>query len=119
MNTLDYLVEMTVVPASTVMTPQEGVTFIERYVLPTLSMCKQLRSDGKLVGGGPIAGSMALALIMRVSSVEELDGLIEQLPLWPRTQVTIKPLTTFEGREKSVALRLQGTKARLQAAMAK
>jgi hypothetical protein len=60
--------------------PQEGLTFIEQFVLPTPDLCKKLRGEKKILAGGPVAGAIALALIIKAESMLELDELIESLP---------------------------------------
>jgi len=40
--------------------PEEGLSFIEQYVLPTLEICKKLEEEKKIVAGGPVGGAIAL-----------------------------------------------------------
>jgi len=56
------------------------MTFIEQNVLPTLELCKRLEAEKKIVAGGPVSGGIALAMIVRVESIQELDELVESLP---------------------------------------
>jgi hypothetical protein len=71
---MNYLVQLKL--ASRPETPQEGIVFIEHFILPTLDLCKRLESEKKIVAGGPLSGAIALSLIVSVESVQELDDLI-------------------------------------------
>ncbi len=102
MNATDYLVELRVPPGGAGATAAEGVAFIEHYVLPTLARCRELQAAGRIVAGGPMTGIIGLALIVRAESQQELDELIESLPLWGRAGTTVAALTTFDGREAAV-----------------
>jgi hypothetical protein len=82
--------------------PQELLIFIEQFVLPTLDLCKRLEDEKKILAGGPVAGAIALAVVIKAESVQELDELIESLPIWPRMETTVTPLTSFEGRKVAV-----------------
>lgn len=111
---MQYLVQMRLSNASRPTTLQDGVTFIEQFILPTLELCKKLREDKKILAGGPGSGTVALVLIVNVESPRELDDLIMSLPLWPRMETDVIPLTTFEGRQQTVRPVLERLKAELQ-----
>ncbi len=112
---MQYLVEMKLADSGR-MGPQDGLSFIEQFVLPTLELCKKLLEEKKILAGGPVSGAIALAMIMRAESIQELDELIETLPIWPRMETTVIPLTSFEGRMVAVRPRLERLKASLQRA---
>lgn len=101
---MNYLVSLKLVERPA--TPQEGATFIEQFILPTLELCKKLESQKKIVAGGPLSGAIALSLVVSAESAQELDDLISGLPVWPRMETTVTPLTTFDGRMKTVRDRL-------------
>jgi muconolactone delta-isomerase len=113
---MNYLVHMTLAdsarPSST--TPQQGAAFIERFILPTLERCKQLAEEKRIVAGGPVVGTIGLALIVEARSAEELDRTIGSLPVWPFMNTTVTPLTTFDGRAASLQPRLEGLKAAIE-----
>lgn len=109
---MQYLVDMTL--ASHTRTPQEGIEFITVYVLPTLAAAKELEEKGIIVAGGLKTGQIAFSIILEVISLEQLDEIIERLPLWPRMQTTVTPLSTFAARESSVQKRLEDIKKRMQ-----
>lgn len=108
---MQYLVQMTLAEAGRAISAQDGLVFIESYVLPTLDMLKRLKAEGRLLAGGPVAGSIALALVFEAETVEALDALIESLPVWPRMNTTVTPLTTFDGRAEAVRPRLDRLRA--------
>jgi hypothetical protein len=92
--------------------PQEGISFIEQFVLPTLETCKRLEGENKVLAGGPVGGTIALAMIVAVESIQELDELLEGLPLWPLMETTVVPLTSFDGRMAAVRATLERLKER-------
>ena len=61
--------------------------------------------------GGPVSGAVALALIVNAESAHELDDLITSLPVWPRMETEVTPLTTFDARRQSLAARLEALRA--------
>jgi len=63
-----------------------------------------------------VSGAIALALVVRAESIQELDELIESLPIWPRMETTVTPLTSFEGRMVAVRLRLERLRAKFETA---
>ncbi|MGE5304456.1 MAG: muconolactone Delta-isomerase family protein [Alphaproteobacteria bacterium] len=110
---MDYLVEMRLAQSARPSTPVEGAAFVEQPVLPTLQVCKALEAEKTTVAGGPVSGAIALAMMVRVASIRELDELVEKFPLWPRMETTVTPLTTFDGRVLAVRSTLERVKAKL------
>ena len=111
---MDYLVQMKLADSGRSTSPQEGVSFIEQYVFPTLELCKKLQEEKKILAGGPVAGAIALALIIKAESIQKLDELLESLPIWPRMETTVIPLTSFEGRKVAVRQTLERLRDKLQ-----
>ena len=107
---MQYLVEMRLAAHSRPNTPQEGATFIEGYVFPTLEMCKKLEEEKKILAGGLMSGTIGIALILKAESAQELDGLVSSLPVWPLMETTVTPLTTFDGRIAALRPRLERLK---------
>jgi muconolactone delta-isomerase len=105
---MNYLVQLKL--ASRPDTPQEGIVFIEQFILPTLELCKRLEADKRIVAGGPLSGAIALALIVSAESAEQLDDLITSLPVWPRMETTVTPLSTFDVRMQAVRARIEQLK---------
>jgi len=106
---MNYLVELKL--ATRPANPQEGITFIEQFIVPTLELCKKLEAEKKIVAGGPVSGAIALSLIVKAESSQELDELITSLPVWSRMETTVTPLNTFGGRMQAVRTKLEQLKA--------
>ncbi|HVU36391.1 MAG TPA: hypothetical protein VHE61_23335 [Opitutaceae bacterium] len=113
MNHLDYLVELKVSPAATVPTPQEGIAFTERFVLPTIEACERHAAEGRIVAGGPTLAGLSFAFVARVATPQELERLVSGLPIWPRAQTTVTPLGSFSERGANVRQRLAAIKGSL------
>jgi len=105
---MNYLVQLRLAerPAD----PEEGIVFIEQVILPTLELCQKLEAEKKIVAGGPLTGAIALSLVVSAESAQELDDLISSLPVWPRMETSVTPLTTFVGRMQTVQARLEQLK---------
>ena len=112
----DYLIEMTFAPFGSLLSPQEVVTFSERFVLPTLEACQKLRDAGHIVAGGTALAAVGFTFIARADSPQELEDMVAGLPLWTRAQTRVVPLGTFESRTTAVRQRLAQAKARTQEA---
>jgi len=104
---MNYFIEMKLADSARPKSPQDGVAFIEGFVLPSLEIMVKWQKEGQVLGGGPVAGTIALALIIKVESVQELDELCESLPLWPVMETRVVPLQTFSGRRTAVQDRLE------------
>ena len=112
---MQYLVQMKLVAQSRPTTPEEGIAFVEQVIFPSLEMCKKMQEEKKILAGGPISGTIGMAMIVNANTALELDGIIEGLPIWPRTDVSVTPLTTFEDRAKAIRPRLEQRKRRVLA----
>ncbi len=108
---MQYLVQMKLVPQGRPTTSEEGQTFITQYIFPTLDRCKRLQDEKKILAGGPMSGAIGLVPVVNADSALELDDLITSLPVWPRMETDVTPLTTFEGRAESLRPRLEQLKA--------
>ena len=108
---MQYLVQLKLSSSARPMTPEEGVAFIEQFIFPTLELCKKLQEEKKIAAGGPVSGAVALALIVNAESAQELDDLITSLPVWPRMETEVTPLTTFDARRQSLLHLLEALKA--------
>jgi muconolactone delta-isomerase len=102
---------MKLVPQGRPATSEEGTAFIEHYIFPTLELCKKLQDEKKILAGGPMSGTVGLVLIVSAESARELDDLITGLPVWPRMETYVTPLTTFDGRVETLRPRLEQLKA--------
>ena len=113
---MQYLVQMKLVAPGRPTTPEEGAAFIEQYIFPTLELCKKLQGEKKILAGGPVSGAIGLVLIVNAESAREVDDLITSLPIWPRMETEVIPLTTFEGRAEILRPRLERLKAQMRGA---
>jgi muconolactone delta-isomerase len=103
---MQYLVKLQVSSSARPVSPKDGIEFIEKYIFPTLELCKRLQADKKILAGGPVSGAVALVLIVSAESARELDDLITSLPVWSRMETQVVPLTTFDDRIRSLLSRL-------------
>jgi hypothetical protein len=110
MAATDYLVEMTFIPFGSLLSPQEVLTFSERFVLPTLEACQKLRDSGRIVAGGTALAAVGFTFIARTDSPQELEDMVAGLPLWARAQTRVVPLGTFESRLSAIRERLNQLK---------
>lgn len=99
---MQYLVQLRLASSTRPMSSTEGVAFIEDLIFPTLEQCEKLQGEKKILAGGPMSGSVALVLIVAADSAQELDDLIASLPVWPHMETEVIPLTTFDGRRRSL-----------------
>lgn len=106
---MQYLVQMKIVAPARPANLSDGVAFFNEYIRPTLDLCKKLQDQRKILAGGPTSGAIGLALIVQADSARELDDLITGLPVWPRMETEVTPLTTFEDRALSIESRLGET----------
>jgi muconolactone delta-isomerase len=110
-TSMQYLVQMRLSSSARPTNQADGLAFIEQFIYPTLELCKKLQEEKKILAGGPLSGTIAIALIVNADSARELDDLITSLPVWPRMETEVTPLTTFEGRAQSLRPRLEQLKA--------
>jgi muconolactone delta-isomerase len=103
---MQFLVEMKLVPQGRPMNAEAGVAFFEEFIRPTLELGKKLQDEKKILAGGSISGAIGLGMIVQAESARELDDLLASLPIWPRMDVEVTPLTTFDDRALSIQRRL-------------
>lgn len=111
---MQYLVQMNLVASGRPTAPEEGAAFIEQYIFPTLELCQKLRDEKKILAGGPVSGTIGLALIVEGESARDVDALITSLPIWPRTETKVTPLSTFEERAEILQSRWGQLKASMR-----
>lgn len=109
---MQYLVQMELRSPARPMSEKDGLDFIEKFIFPTLKLCKKLQDEKKILAGGPVSGAVALVLIVSAESALELDDLIASLPIWSRMETQVIPLTTFDDRMHSLLPRLKDLKAK-------
>ena len=114
MTANEYLVEMTFTPFGSLLSPQDVLTFSERFVLPTLEACQKLRESGRIVAGGTTLAAVGFTFIARAESPHELEDMVAGLPLWARAQTRVIPPGTFESRLSAIRQRLNQLKPHAQ-----
>jgi muconolactone delta-isomerase len=110
---LNYFIELKLADSARPKSPQDSVAFIEGFVLPSLEIMDKWQKEGQVLAGGPVAGAIALALIIKAESVQELEELCESLPLWPVMETRVVPLQTFSGRRTAVQDLLKSLRERV------
>jgi muconolactone delta-isomerase len=110
---MQYLVKMKLVPQGRPMNAEAGVAFFEELIRPTLELGKKLQDEKKILAGGPVSGAIGFAMIVEAESARELDDLLTSLPIWPRMEVEVTPLTTFDDRALSIQRRLSDSRPQL------
>lgn len=103
-----FMVEMDHVGTGQPRTADIGRSFIEGVIFPTLARGEQLAREGRIVAGGPVAGRIALRFIAEVETVQEIDRLVESLPLWAVAETRVTPLIEFSDRRAHVEVLLRG-----------
>jgi muconolactone delta-isomerase len=106
---MQYLVKMKIVPEGRPKSVEEGEIFFKEFIHPTLELCKKLEAEKKILAGGPISGTIGLALVVKADSAKELDDFVTGLPVWPRMETEVTPLTTFDDRALSIQRRLSNS----------
>ena len=102
-----FLVELDAARSGLPTSPEAGEGFIERVIFPTLARAEALASERRIVAGGPVAGQVALRLMIDAGSAEEVDRIVTSLPLWARSETRITPLITFQQRRDHVRALLE------------
>jgi len=103
-----FLIEMDHVKSGAVPTKETRREFIEGTILPTLALAERYAAEGKILAGGPVAGSVALRFIVETDSPQSLDHLLLSLPLWRISETRVTPLIAFGDRHAEVQAILQG-----------
>ena len=101
-----FLVELDHVKSGIMPTPEGGRAFIEQIIFPTLARAEQLEAERKILAGGPVAGRIALRLIMETDSSQDVDQIISSLPLWTVADTRVTPLISFNERRRHVQMLL-------------
>ena len=102
-----FLVELDHVKSGMMPTSEASRAFIEEIILPTLERAEHLMAEGKLLAGGPVAGRIALRLVVEADSLQDVDLIITSLPLWRVAETRVTPLISFNERRSHVQALLE------------
>jgi muconolactone delta-isomerase len=91
-----YLVSMDITRADPLLPIERLAGVIREAVLPSVESLIALKTQGKVVTGGYPIGQRALVFIVETDSAEELDELLEGLPLSKVAEAKVTPLRNFE-----------------------
>ncbi len=108
---MQFLVQMKLVAQGRPTSPEAEIALAENYIFRSVEMIGKLREEKEILAGGPISGTIAIAMIVEAASPLELDGIVESLPVWPLMETSVTPLTTFEDRIRAISPRLERAKA--------
>ena len=95
---MQYLVTLEFIEPGPLMTPQQLAPVAEHQTVPTLETCISLQAEGKIRGGGVVAGGRSFVFIADVSNNDELDKMLQSIPAWLVTKAVVVPLQDFEKR---------------------
>lgn len=93
--------------------PEQAAAMIENQIIPSLEMMTHLERNGKVVGGGVYSGGKTGAVIIEAESNDEVDTILQEMPMWPMADWTIIPLTDFGKRAADARAMVEKTKATL------
>ena len=95
---MQYLVTEELIDLGPLLPPDQLVGIMRQWVLPSMDTLINLKSEGKIIAGGLRVGERALVLIFEAESHEELDTILQRLPLWGLAKWKVTPLENLEGR---------------------
>src|SRR5262249_37352378 len=108
-----FLVELDHVRSGAPLSPEAARTFIDQIIFPTIARAEQLVHEQKIVSGSPVAGRVALRLMVEAESAGHVDQLVTSLPLWPLAETRVTPLISFGERRQHVHTLLEGMRGRV------
>jgi muconolactone delta-isomerase len=97
---MQYLVTEELIDPGPLLAPDQLARIMRQWVTPSIDALINLKSEGKIIAGGVRVGERALVLIFEAESNEELDSILQSLPLWGLGKWKVTPLETLEGRNE-------------------
>ena len=91
-----YMVEMEINRADPLLPIDQLLGVIREEVLPSVESLIALKAQGKVLTGGYPMGQRAIMFIIETDSREQLEQILEGLPLSKVAQAKVTPLTSFE-----------------------
>ena len=95
---MQYLVTEELIDPGPLLPPEQLLGIMRQWVTPSIDALINLKSEGKIIAGGVRVGERALVLVFEAESNEELDSILQGLPLWGLGKWKVTPLETLEGR---------------------
>ncbi len=95
---MQYLVTEELIDPGPLLPPEQLLGIMRQWVTPSIDALINLKSEGKIIAGGVRVGERALVLIFEAESNEELDSILQSLPLWGLAKWKVTPLENLEGR---------------------
>jgi hypothetical protein len=95
---MQYLVTEELIDPGPLLPPEQLLGIMRQWVTPSIDALINLKSEGKIIAGGVRVGERALVLIFEAESNEELDSILQRLPLWGLAKWKVTPLENLEGR---------------------
>jgi muconolactone delta-isomerase len=93
---MKYLVHAAKGPSFT--SAEEMIPILEKIVLPGLDAVTDLEAKKTILAGGLPVGERALVFIIEAPSNEELDVMLQKIPLWGLLTWEVTPLQSFKAR---------------------
>ena len=106
-----FFVELDHVRSGLPQTSEAARAFVEQIIFPTIARAEQLFAEKRILAGGPVAGRIALRLMIEAESLEHLDRILTSLPLWRAAETRVTPLISFSDRRSHVQALLEGLEA--------
>ena len=91
-----YLVRAAEGPSFT--SVEEMTPILENIVLPGLDAVADLEAKKTILAGGLPVGERALVFIIEAPSNEDLDVMLQKIPLWGLLAWEVTPLQSFKAR---------------------
>jgi muconolactone delta-isomerase len=91
-----YLVRAAEGPSFT--SVEEMIPILKNIVLPGLDAVTDLEAQKTILAGGLPVGERALAFIIEAPSNEDLDVMLQKIPLWGLLTWEVTPLQSFKAR---------------------
>ena len=95
---MQYLVTEDLIDPGALLPPDQLVGMMRQAILRYLDALITLKSEGKIIAGGVPVGERAVVFIVEAESNEELDSILQSLPLWGLAKWKVTPLENLESR---------------------
>ena len=103
-----YLVEFEAAQAGAPTSREETIEQLDKLLIPTL---ESLGKDGKVRGGGIVAGTLTGAFVVEAKSKDEVTALVQALPASSIMKWQVTPIETFAQRANIEKKVVQGLRA--------